>query len=80
MSPRHNGDEDGMSDMCKCYISKQCSESHRRFTEPATNMLFVDANNSEQRMQIALYVREANARFLRELVSKLATSSTKDSV
>ncbi|EHK40554.1 hypothetical protein TRIATDRAFT_311163 [Trichoderma atroviride IMI 206040] len=43
--------KDGMSEW-KRYISNECSKSHRRFTDPATKMVFVDVNDGEEGMQM----------------------------
>lgn len=67
-----------MSDLWKRYISNECSESHRHLSEPATDMLFIDVNNSDQIMQIASYVKKRThasfhswSRDLQHLLSKI---------
>lgn len=67
--------KNGYSSMIHRWVIDECQRSHRQTAEPATNMIFVDVVDGQERKQNASYVNPTNARFVAELVSRLAASA-----
>ncbi|KAK0758564.1 hypothetical protein N5P37_008963 [Trichoderma harzianum] len=67
--------KNGYSSMIYRWVIDKYQRSHRQTAEPATNMIFVDVVDGQERKQNASYVNPTNARFVTELVSRLVASA-----